>query len=67
MRGGAGLLCLRTDAPIVPIAICGAEELYRGKRISVRILEPVNPRELIGERWDQRAGARQSRRAARCP
>ena len=67
MRGGAGLLCLRTNAPIVPIAICGAEELYRGKRISVRILEPVAPMELIGERYDRvpEPGTRDELRAAR--
>ena len=41
MRHGASLLCLRTGAPIVPVAICGAEELYRGKRISIRFLAPT--------------------------
>ena len=67
MRSGAGFLCLRTDAPIVPIAICGAEELYRGKRISVRILEPVTVGELLGERWElwPGAGGRDELRAAR--
>ena len=47
VRSGAALLCLRSEAPIVPVAICGAEELYRGKRIVVRILEPVTPSELL--------------------
>lgn len=67
MRTGAALLCLRTDAPIVPMAICGAEELYRGKRISVRILEPVTPRGLIREHWDEvpAPGTRDELRAAR--
>jgi 1-acyl-sn-glycerol-3-phosphate acyltransferase len=51
MRAGSALLCLRTGAPIVPIAIAGADELYRGKRISVRILEPTDPARLLGRRW----------------
>jgi 1-acyl-sn-glycerol-3-phosphate acyltransferase len=67
MRSGAALLCLRTQAPIVPVAICGAEELYRGKRMSVRILEPVSPAELLGKRWDRppEPGSRDELRAAR--
>ena len=51
MRTGSALLCLRTGAPIVPVAITGAEELYRGKRIGVRILEPATPGELLGAQW----------------
>lgn len=51
MRDGAALLALRTGAPIVPVAICGAEELYRGKRITVRILGPKTPAELLGATW----------------
>lgn len=51
MRSGAALLCLRTGAPIVPVAICGAEELYRGKRLSVRILEPDTAAGLLGSDW----------------
>ena len=67
MRNGAALLCLRTNAPIVPMAICGAEELYRGTRISVRILEPATARELIGGLWDEvpAPGTRDELRAAR--
>jgi 1-acyl-sn-glycerol-3-phosphate acyltransferase len=48
LRDGAALLALRTDAPIVPFALCGAEELYRGKRISARILPPTTVSELLG-------------------
>jgi 1-acyl-sn-glycerol-3-phosphate acyltransferase len=48
IRAGTGLLALRTGAPIVPVAICGAEELYRGKRISVRILPATTVRDLLG-------------------
>jgi 1-acyl-sn-glycerol-3-phosphate acyltransferase len=51
MRDGAALLALRTGAPIVPVAICGAEELYRGKRIAVRILAPTSPAALLGASW----------------
>lgn len=67
MRSGAALLCLRTDAPIVPIAICGADELYRGKRIRVRILDPLTPHELMGDHLDRTAvrGSREELRMAR--
>ena len=51
MRSGSALLCLRTGAPIVPIAVCGADELYRGKRMALRILEPTDPADLLGTAW----------------
>jgi 1-acyl-sn-glycerol-3-phosphate acyltransferase len=51
LRAGSALLCLRTGAPIVPIAVCGADELYRGKRIAVRILEPTTAADLLGDEW----------------
>ncbi len=67
MRSGAALLCLRTGAPIVPVAICGAEELYRGKRISVDILPPTTPASLLGPAWSGPAepGTRAELRQAR--
>jgi 1-acyl-sn-glycerol-3-phosphate acyltransferase len=66
LRVGSGFLALRTGAPIVPIAICGAEELYRGKRIAVRILPPTTTRELLGEdgQRDIEPGSRDGLRAA---
>lgn len=64
MRSGAALLCLRTDAPIIPIAICGAEELYRGKRIRLRILDPLLPTERVADALTER-GSRDELRAAR--
>jgi 1-acyl-sn-glycerol-3-phosphate acyltransferase len=66
MRAGSALLCLRTGAPIVPIAITGADELYRGKRISLRILEPTDPGDLLGPSWNgtPEAGTREELRVA---
>jgi 1-acyl-sn-glycerol-3-phosphate acyltransferase len=66
MRSGSALLCLRTGAPIVPIAIAGADELYRGKRMAVRILEPTDPADLLGSRWlgTPEAGTREEMRVA---
>ena len=52
LRNGSAFLALRTGAPIVPIAICGAEELDRGKRVVVRILPPATAAELLGEAWE---------------
>ena len=49
LRAGSGLLALRTAAPIVPVAICGADELYRGKRMAIRILPATTVGELLGE------------------
>ncbi|MBA3875354.1 MAG: hypothetical protein C0498_00215 [Anaerolinea sp.] len=51
-RTGAALIALRTGAPVVPIALAGADELYLGKRLASRILPPTNARELLGETWD---------------
>lgn len=49
LRDGSAFIALRTDAPIVPIAVCGAQELYRHKRIAVRILPPTTVAALLGE------------------
>jgi len=67
MRLGAALLCLRTGAPIVPVAICGAEQLYRSKRLSVRMLPPTTPEDLLGDRWQgpPEPGSRAELRVAR--
>lgn len=51
MRSGSALLALRTGARIVPVAVCGAERLYRRKRMRVRFLEPTDPRDLLGPGW----------------
>lgn len=50
-RAGSGLLALRADLPIVPIALLGGDQLYRGRRIRVRILPPTDPRQLAGTDW----------------
>jgi hypothetical protein len=52
LRAGAALIALRTGAPIVPIALAGADELYLGKRLASRILPPTSARELLSEIWD---------------
>ena len=52
VRAGVGLLALRLgDVPIVPMALAGSDDLYRGKRIAVRFLAPVTARELAGAEW----------------
>jgi 1-acyl-sn-glycerol-3-phosphate acyltransferase len=52
VRAGSGLLALRTDAPIVPFALYGTDELYRGKRICIRLLPPTTVADLVGNDWD---------------
>jgi 1-acyl-sn-glycerol-3-phosphate acyltransferase len=51
-RTGAALIALRTGAPIVPIALAGAHELYLGKRLASRILSSTSARALLGDAWD---------------
>jgi 1-acyl-sn-glycerol-3-phosphate acyltransferase len=51
-RTGAALVALRTGAPIVPIALAGAHELYLGKRLLSRILPQTSALELLGGGWD---------------
>jgi 1-acyl-sn-glycerol-3-phosphate acyltransferase len=51
-RPGAALIALRLDATIVPLAVAGTEELYLGRRMASRILEPVRIGDLLGPDWD---------------
>ncbi|MBA2299841.1 MAG: 1-acyl-sn-glycerol-3-phosphate acyltransferase [Chloroflexi bacterium] len=48
MRTGWALIALRTDAPVLPLAMAGTEELYLGRRMASRILPPATVRELAG-------------------
>jgi 1-acyl-sn-glycerol-3-phosphate acyltransferase len=65
-RAGSAFLALRTGAPIVPIAVCGTDDLYRGKRVVVRILPSATAAELIGDAWSgpPEAGGRAELRSA---
>lgn len=51
-RLGWAVIALRTDAPIVPFAIAGTEELYVGRRMVSRILPPTTVAGLLGPDWD---------------
>jgi 1-acyl-sn-glycerol-3-phosphate acyltransferase len=48
MRTGWAVIALRTDAPIVPLAMAGTEELYIGRRMASQVLAPTTARELAG-------------------
>lgn len=48
MRTGWAIIAMRTDAPIVPLAMVGTEELYIGRRMASRVLPPTTVRELAG-------------------
>lgn len=50
-RHGAALIALRIQAPIVPVAMAGTEELYLGKRMAARVLAPTTVAELLGPAW----------------
>ncbi len=47
-RTGWAIIALRTDAPIVPFAMVGTEDLYLGKRMVSRILPTTTARALAG-------------------
>jgi hypothetical protein len=53
-RVGWALIALRIDAPIVPLAMAGTEELYIGRRMVSRVLPPTTIAELLGAAWDGR-------------
>jgi 1-acyl-sn-glycerol-3-phosphate acyltransferase len=48
LRNGWAIIAQRTDAPILPLAMVGTEELYIGRRIASRVLPPTTVRELAG-------------------
>jgi 1-acyl-sn-glycerol-3-phosphate acyltransferase len=48
MRTGWAVIALRIDAPIVPLAMAGTEELYVGRRMASRVLPPTTVRSLAG-------------------
>ena len=60
-RFGSALICLRTGAPIVPLAIVGSQELYLGRRMATRILPATTAAALLGDDWDGTALAVGSR------
>lgn len=47
-RTGWAVIALRVDAPIVPLAMAGTEELYVGRRIASRVLPVTSARALAG-------------------
>ena len=48
MRTGWAIIALRTDAPVVPLAMAGTEELYVGRRMASQVLPPTTVRALAG-------------------
>jgi 1-acyl-sn-glycerol-3-phosphate acyltransferase len=47
-RVGWAVIALRTDAPIVPLAMAGTDELYLGRRMASRVLPVASARALAG-------------------
>ena len=47
-RTGWAVIALRTDAPIVPLAMAGTEQLYLGRRLASRVLPVTSVRALAG-------------------
>jgi hypothetical protein len=60
-RHGAGIIAIRTGAPIVPLAMAGTEELYIGRRMASRVLPPTTVAELLAGAWDSVTPAAGSR------
>jgi len=51
-RLGSALICLRTGAPILPLALAGSQELYIGRRMATRILPATTTTALLAGEWD---------------
>lgn len=67
-RTGWAVIALRTDAPIVPLAIAGTEELYLGRRMASLVLPVTSVRTLAGLPADAplpAAGSREELETAR--
>jgi 1-acyl-sn-glycerol-3-phosphate acyltransferase len=48
MRPGWAIIAMRTEAPVLPLAMAGTEELYIGRRMASRILPVTSARVLAG-------------------
>jgi 1-acyl-sn-glycerol-3-phosphate acyltransferase len=48
LGGGMAYVALRSGAPIVPLILGGNDELYLGRRVILRVLPALDPRELAG-------------------
>ena len=60
-RTGWAVIALRTDAPIVPLAMAGTEELYLGRRLASQVLPATSARALAGLAADEPLPAAGSR------
>ena len=60
-RTGWAVIALRTDAPIVPLAVAGTDELYLGRRMASRVLPFTSARALAGLGYDAPLPMRGSR------
>jgi 1-acyl-sn-glycerol-3-phosphate acyltransferase len=58
---GLGYVALRSGALIVPLVLGGTHELYLGRRIVLRVLPPVDARELAGLGPDETLPSHDSR------
>lgn len=66
-RIGWAVIALRIEAPIVPLAMAGTEELYIGRRMASRVLPATSPGQLVPG-WDgvvPAAGSREELELAR--
>ncbi|HEX5588790.1 MAG TPA: lysophospholipid acyltransferase family protein [Candidatus Limnocylindrales bacterium] len=48
LGSGIGYVAIRNGAPIVPIVLGGTHELYLGRKILLRVLPAIDPRDLAG-------------------
>ena len=48
LGGGIGYFALRNRAPIVPVIFGGNDELYFGRRLTMRVLPALDPLQLAG-------------------
>ena len=69
LGGGMAYVALRSGAPIVPLILGGNDEVYLGRRVTLRVLPPLDPFELAGltgaDAVSPERGSSAERRAAR--
>ena len=65
LGSGVGYFALRSDAPVVAVAIGGNDELFFGRTIVVRVLPPVSALELAGVTAPPEPGSQDERDAVR--
>jgi 1-acyl-sn-glycerol-3-phosphate acyltransferase len=53
LKHGAAHLSITSGYPIVPVGLTGTSELWLGRRLTMRVGDPLRPKEFEGDRRDR--------------